>query len=165
MGQLWTVLVLTWRWRNLFLAWIGPVSQFRACWPNTDSLITPITTFYLACTLAQPCSLFNFSHTRHYPHCAPPTFIHPSFVLPARFIILYICPSSHLAFPSLFGQESPCGGFEWEGSVCVFLFHSMWVFRGRGGRCRKRQWLKDVSQVPVNPDRFSLPGSWQCQSP
>lgn len=37
------------------------------------------------------------------------------------------CPSAHLAFPSLFGQESPRRGCEWDGSVCVSLFQSVCV--------------------------------------
>lgn len=102
---------------------------FSMNWPSIpvqgmlalDSLITPITTFYLACTLTQPCSLlFNISRTHHYPHCAPPTFIHPSFVLPARFIILYILPFLPPGFSFLVWPGITLQWF-WMGGQCLCL--------------------------------------------
>lgn len=111
------------------------------------------------------------SLSQHYTHPSLPplcaTYIHPP-------VFCFACPLHHfvhlpslppgfsfLVWPGITLQRFWMGGQ----CPCLSFFHSMWVFRGRGGRCRKRQWLKDVSQVPVNPDHFSLPGSWQCQSP
>lgn len=71
--------------------------------------------------LSQPRSLlFNISPTHHYPHCALPTVIHPSFVLPARSIILSILPFrppgfSFLVWPGITPQRL------WMGWQCLRL--------------------------------------------
>lgn len=107
----------------------------------------------------------HFTHPSLPPLCT--TYIHPT-------VFCFACPLHHFVHPALpptwlflpcLARNHPAEVLNGRAVSVSFFFHSMWVFRGRGGRCRKRQWLKDVSQVPVNPDRFSLPESWQCQSP
>lgn len=127
----------------------------------------------LSLTLTSPLSqtsslLFIISPSHHYPHCALPTVLHPSFVLPARSIILSILPFrppgfSFLVWPGITPQTVS----EWDDSVC-FSLCTLSEFRvcvERKRRRRKRQWVKDVSQVPAYPYPSSLAGSLQCQGP
>lgn len=77
------------------------------------------------------------------------------------------CPSAHLAFPSLFGQESPRRRL-WMGRQClclsVYSFGVRSVYVERKRRRRRRHWVKDVSQVPAYTSACSLIRSWQCQA-
>ena len=143
--ELWAVLGLPWLQRNLFLAavrWIGPVSQFRPCMPNTDPLITPhkvshSLSLWLLLSLRLALSYSSFHRaiiTRIVPCLQSSTRL--LFFLPAP-SFCPSCPSAHLAFPSLFGQKSPrrrfLNGTTVSASLCV-LFQSLeCVSRGRGG--------------------------------
>lgn len=127
-GEVWAVLGLPWLQRNLFLAavrWIGPVSQFRPCMPNTDPLITPhkvshsLSLWLLPLRLALSYSSFHRTIiTRIVPCLRPQT----SFVLPARSIILSILPFRPPGFSFLVWPEiTPQTVSEWDDSVCISL--------------------------------------------
>lgn len=165
-GQLWAVLVLPRLWRSLFLEWIGPVSQFRPCMHNTDPLITPVNSLsHSLSSLRGPRSLlFNISPTHHYPHCALPTVIHPSFVLPARSIILSIL----LFRPPGFSFLVLAGNHYVEvvngTAVFVSLSFRVCVFRGRGVEGAGRgSGLRMWARCLVHPDPSFLMRSWQYQ--
>lgn len=127
--------------------------------PKTVPLITP---FKVSCS---PSLLFVISPTHHYPYCTLATVVHPSFVLPARSIILSILPFrppgfSFLVWPGI-TLQTVVNGMAVSAFLCV-LFQSVCVERKR--RRRKKQRVKDVSQVPAYPYSSSLP-HWVSTEP
>lgn len=132
-GEVWAVLGLPWLQRNLFLAavrWIGPVSQFRPCMPNTDPLITPhkvshsLSLWLLPLRLALSYSSFHRTIiTRIVPCLRPlPVFCSPC---PLHHSVHPALPPTWLFLPCL-ARNHPADGF-WMGRQCLHL--SVYSFR------------------------------------
>lgn len=125
---------------NSYMNWPSiPVQAMHAQhWPThytPQSLTLSLTLIF---PLPQALSLlFIISPTHHYPHCALPTVIHPSFVLPARSVILSILPFrppgfSFLVWPGITPQRA-VNGTTVSASLCVLFQSLVCVLRGRGG--------------------------------
>lgn len=119
--------------------------------PNTDPLITPLNVSHFFSS-SHSLSRIHFSHSSLPPLC--PAYSHPPIFCSDCLLhqsVRPALPPTWLFLPCL-ARNHPAEGCEWDDSVCVSLCtlseFSVCVERKRR---RKRQWVKDASQVPAYP--------------